>query len=38
MSDPDDELDPEQGDDDHDVPADLLELHEVLEWEEATRA
>ena len=38
MSDPDTDLDPEQGEEGDTVPADLLELFEVLEWEEATRA
>lgn len=31
----DHELDPEQGEHDHHVPGDLLELYEVLEWEAA---
>lgn len=36
-----DEIDiPEEPEDagDHDVPADLVELHEVLEWANATQA
>jgi hypothetical protein len=38
MADADDDLDPEQGAEDHHVPGDLLELHEVLEWEAAQRS
>lgn len=30
-----DDIDPEQGDEGHHVPADLIELHEVLEWQQA---
>ncbi len=32
------DLDPEQGEYDHDVPMDLLTLHEVLDWEAGTPA
>lgn len=34
----DDTLDEEQGEADHEVPADLIELFEVLEWEEAVKS
>lgn len=36
---PDEPMDDEvvDEDDDHEVPADLTELHEVMEWEEAAK-
>ena len=32
------DLDPEQGDKDHQTPADLLQLHEVIEYNEQLAA